>query len=83
MTDTWTIGPNLPSRREGPASVPFGDRFLLIGGTDFDAPEGQKELDSIVELDPVNMVWLERPEKIKIPRGELAATWIHDDGKIC
>ena len=43
-------------------SVPFGDTFLLVGGSD---DTYQK---TIYEFDPVGMDWLLRPEELKEER---------------
>ena len=67
---TWSQGPNLPFPIIRAASVPFGDTFLIVGG--ISNGDGE-ELKTILEYDPVEEIWLVRPEELSIGRDYLHA----------
>ena len=62
-TLTWGFGPNLPRALAEPASVPYGDSFLVTGGK-----TSSGRLDTIYEYDWQGEDWIERPEKLPSAR---------------
>ena len=69
-TMEWRVGPNLPKGIDYPASVPFGNSFLIIGGSDF---EENTFYDTIYEYEVEGGNWIERPEKLGQPKYDLTA----------
>ena len=63
---TWSFGPELPTvNLEHAQAVPHGDTFLVVGGQGSD-PYGNT--DTILEFDNINMVWIEREERLALAR---------------
>ena len=69
-SNTWSAVASLPESKYGAASVPFGDTFLIVGGSD-----GTSDYKTILEFDPVDMDWISRTEVLQDARnGAFAVT---------
>ena len=79
-TMEWREGPNLPKDIEFPASVPFGNSFLIIGGSN----TGEYGFyDSIYEYGVEGGNWIERPEKLSQAKYDLTAVMLDTNDVNC
>ena len=67
----WVRGPDLPTTLYLGASVPFGDTFLIVGGRD--KIVHSMEMDTIFQFDGESFNWIQREEKLVMPRYGFAA----------
>ena len=76
-TESWSVGPDLPSRMSnyGAQVIPYLDSFLLVGGC---GREDGKNFDTF-QLDLQEMAWIERPEKLEHYRCNHVAFEIPND----
>ncbi len=71
-------GPHLPLPRSSGRAVPYGDTFLVLGGSEYGSI-ATPFLDTILQFDPDNELWIHLeqrlPEKTIVP----VAMFVPDD----
>ena len=77
-TMTWHEGGGLPMNLTAPTSVSTGESVLLLGGFD-----GRNMVDQILQWDPDQEIWNERPERLSTPRNFAAAVVLSDEDAKC
>ena len=75
---TWSLGGDLPRSTSRPGSVSTGGTVLLFGGHN-----ETLALDQILQWNPDQETWTERPEKLSVARMFPAAVVINDDKVQC
>lgn len=62
-----------------PATVPYKDSFLVIGGF----ADGAEELDTIYEYDIINDYWIRKPQQLQLARDTALAIMVDDTVANC
>ena len=87
-TNEWRAGQDLPHQMEFPASVQFGDSFLLVGGTNYVRHEEDGNfdmiyLDTIYQWDSDTESFALRPEKMSVGVTAVGAVMVTEDVVSC
>ena len=86
-SNTWRYGPSLPHHITGPASVQFGDSFLVVGGENYIeiAPQDWDAviLDTIYQYDTKTEEFVLRDESMSVKAYAMGAVMVTEDVVNC